>query len=395
MTANHVPVYVEAGQPASPLLIVSGTRPEIIKLAPVYHALRQSSWAKPIWLHTGQHGDMATQMLECFQVQPDHVLERCGSSLVDFSVGCRAQLEKVLAQGPWAAVIVQGDTESAFQGALAGFYNGIPVAHVEAGLRTYNLRRPFPEEGLRQMIGRITQLHLAPTPRAAQALEREGVPSRDIAVTGNTVVDAQLWACEHHNIRRQVLGRGHILVTMHRRENWGADVDNVCAAVADIAREFPSMQVLFPVHLNPIVQEPVHRLLGNLPNVRLSPPLDYLAMQQALADAWLALTDSGGLQEEAPTFRVPVLVLREETERPEVLDAGCAELVGADRSVIVQTVRRLMSDDAAYRRMQVSENPFGNGTASQQIATKLHQMLVPTHATSTHSAESEADHALA
>lgn len=392
MTTNHVHTAVQ--QPC-PILIVSGTRPEIIKLAPVYHALWKSGWAHPTWLHTGQHGEMASQMLECFQIQPDHVLQRRGASLLDFSVGCRTQLETLLLPKPWAAVIVQGDTESAFQGALAGFYNGIPVAHVEAGLRTYNLRRPFPEEGLRQMIGRITQLHLAPTHRAAQALEREGVNARDIAVTGNTVVDAQLWACEHHGIQRRTSERGHILVTMHRRENWGTDVENICAAIADIAREFPSMQVLFPVHLNPVVQEPVHRLLGDLPNVKLSAPLDYLAMQQALADAWLVLTDSGGLQEEAPTFKVPLLVLREETERPEVIDAGCAALVGANHRLIVQAVRNLMSDDAAYRRMQASENPFGDGTASQQIAMKLHQMLIPTHTPAAQSAESEADHALA
>lgn len=175
---------------------------------------------------------------------------------------------------------MQGDTESAFQGALAGFSHGLPVLHVEAGLRTYNLRRPFPEEGLRQMISRISRLHFAPTLRAAQALEREGIASRDILVTGNTVVDAQLWVCERHHIRRRVQGRGHILVTMHRRENWGPDIDNVCAAIADIAREFPWMTVLFPVHLNPVVRDPVHRHLGALPNVRLTAPLDYLAMHR-------------------------------------------------------------------------------------------------------------------
>ena len=387
--------HAASGHPTCPILIVSGTRPEIIKLAPLYHALRQTAWARPSWLHTGQHGDMATPMLECFDIQPDHVLQRQGSSLLEFSLGCRAQLEVVLGQQPWAAVIVQGDTESAFQGALAAFYNGIPVAHVEAGLRTYNLRRPFPEEGLRQMISRIAHLHLAPTQRAAQALAREDVPAPNIAITGNTVVDAQLWASAHHGIRRRVPGRGHILVTMHRRENWGSDVDNVCAAIADIASEFPSMPVLFPVHLNPVVHEPVHRLLGRLPNVRLTAPLDYLAMQQALADAWLVLTDSGGLQEEAPTFKVPVLVLRDETERPEVLEAGCAQLVGANREVIVQAVRHLMSDEVAHRRMQASGNPFGDGTASQQIAGKLQQMLMPAHPSATSSTESEANHALA
>jgi UDP-N-acetylglucosamine 2-epimerase (non-hydrolysing) len=360
---------------SSPILIVSGTRPEIVKLAPLYKALSQSPWAQPVWLHTGQHSDMALQMLARFEITPDYQLSRRGSSLLDFSIGCREQLEAVLQRQAWSAVVVQGDTESAFQGALAGFYNGVPVAHVEAGLRTYNLRRPFPEEGLRQMISRISRLHFAPTQRAAMALQREGIHSEGVVVTGNTVVDAQIWVREHHHLVRSVPGRGHILVTMHRRENWGSDIDNVCAAIADIAREFPEMQVLFPVHLNPVVSEPVHRHLDHLPNVRLTPPLDYLEMQQALADAWLVLTDSGGLQEEAPTFRVPLLVLRDETERPEVLDAGCAKLVGADRARIVQSVRALMADDLAYRRMQASVNPFGDGKASQRIVARLEQLL--------------------
>ncbi len=373
-----------------PILIVCGTRPEIIKLAPVHHALQGSAWAQPFWAHTGQHGDMAAQMLDCFDIVPDHVLQRQGSSLLDFSTGCRSQLAAVLAEREWAAVIVQGDTESAFLGALTGFYHRVPVAHVEAGLRTYNLGRPFPEEGLRQMIGRIARFHFAPTERAARALEREGVAAERIHITGNTVVDAQLWASEHHGIRRRAAGRGHLLVTMHRRENWGADVEEACAAIADIAREFPDLPVLFPVHLNPIIQEPVHRLLGGLPNVRLTEPLDYLAMQQALADAWLVLSDSGGLQEEAPTFKVPVLVLREETERPEVLDAGCAALVGTDRALIVQTVRRLMTDQAVYRRMQAAVNPFGDGTAAQQIAAGLARVLRPGDSQPSH-AESEAD----
>ncbi|WP_057091551.1 UDP-N-acetylglucosamine 2-epimerase (non-hydrolyzing) [Comamonas thiooxydans] len=377
------------------LLIVSGTRPEIIKLAPVYHALQQTHWARPIWLHTGQHGDMAAQMLDCFHIQPDHVLQRQGSSLLEFATGCRTQLESVLTDTSCEAVIVQGDTESAFQGALAGFYLKVPVVHVEAGLRTYNLHRPFPEEGLRQMIGRIASLHLAPTPRAQQALERENVAKEKIELTGNTVVDAQLWASQHHHIHRRMQGRGHILVTMHRRENWGPDVDHVCEAIAEIAREFPQMPVLFPVHLNPVVKEPVHRLLGGLPNVKLTEPLDYLAMQQALADAWLVLTDSGGLQEEAPTFKVPVLVLRDETERPEVLEAGCAALVGADRSRIVQSVRHLMHDDAAYRSMQASSNPFGDGTAAQRTEKRLHQMLRPDHAGLAQKAAERTRHVLA
>ncbi|WP_312462060.1 non-hydrolyzing UDP-N-acetylglucosamine 2-epimerase [Comamonas sp.] len=375
MNTKSTPMGSRSG--VAQLLMVSGTRPEIIKLAPVYHALRRSNWARPIWLHTGQHGDMAAQMLECFHIRPDHLLRRVGSSLLDFAIGCRTQLESLLAHMECEVVIVQGDTESAFQGALGGFYHQVPVVHVEAGLRTYNLHRPFPEEALRQMIGRIASLHLAPTAAAARALIREGVDAKNIAVTGNTVVDAQMWACKHHGIQRQVQEPGHLLVTMHRRENWGSDVENICAAIADIAREFPTLTVVFPVHMNPLIQEPVHRLLGGLANVRLSLPLEYLAMQQALADACLVVTDSGGLQEEAPTFKVPLLVLRDETERPEVLEAGCARLVGADRRSIVQWVRHLLTDDTAFRGMQAAANPFGDGTAAYRIERRLYQMLRP------------------
>ena len=357
------------------ILIVSGTRPEIIKLAPLYHALRETSWADVHWLHTGQHADMASQIMACFDITADIALTRQGSSLLEFSTGCRTQLEAVMAQQPWALVIVQGDTESAFLGGLAGFYNRVPVAHVEAGLRTYNLNRPFPEEGLRQMLSRITTLHFAPTAGARQALLAEGIAQQTIHVTGNTVIDAQQWICTSKGIKRRTLGRGHVLVTVHRRENWGNDVEEICHAIADIAQEYPDMQVLFPVHLNPVIQAPVHNILGRLSNVKLTPPLDYLNMQQALVDAWLVLTDSGGLQEEAPTFGVPLLVLRDETERPEAVSSGCAAVVGTQRQTIVEAVKRLMSDDLAYKRMQQAGNPFGDGTASQQIIEQLADML--------------------
>jgi UDP-N-acetylglucosamine 2-epimerase (non-hydrolysing) len=358
------------------ILLVSGTRPEIIKLAPVYHALRAAPWARVQWLHTGQHTDMAGPMLECFDITPDIALKRTGHSLLDFSTGCRHQLDAVMASQDWSLVIVQGDTESAFQGALCAFYHRIPVAHVEAGLRTGNLDRPFPEEGLRQMISRLAKHQFAPTLRARAALLAEGVPAASVELTGNTVVDAQQWACARHGIERRVEGRGHLLVTVHRRENWGNDVAEICHAIAAIARDQPELKVLFPVHLNPLIQKPVHDILGGLNNVELTEPLDYIRMQQALADAWLVLTDSGGLQEEAPTFGVPVLVLRDETERPEALEAGCALLVGAVRKSIVREVSRLMQDAPAYRRMSKAGNPFGDGTASRRIVAALAASLV-------------------
>lgn len=358
------------------ILLVSGTRPEIIKLAPLYHALRETPWADVHWLHTGQHADMASQIMACFDITPDIALTRQGSSLLEFSTGCRTQLEAVMAQQPWAMVIVQGDTESAFLGALAGFYNRVPVAHVEAGLRTYNLNRPFPEEALRQMLSRITTLHFAPTEGAQRALLAEGINPKAIHITGNTVIDAQQWVCASKGVKRRNSGQGHLLVTVHRRENWGSDVEEICHAIADIAQAQPEMEVLFPVHLNPVIQAPVHHILGGLSNVKLTAPLDYLEMQQALVDAWLVLTDSGGLQEEAPTFGVPLLVLRDETERPEAVSSGCAAVVGTQRQAIVGAVKRLMTDELAYKRMQQAGNPFGNGTASRQIIEQLADMLV-------------------
>ncbi len=364
-----------AGSSKKNILIVSGTRPEIVKLAPVYHALRACDWADVYWLHTGQHDEMAAPILECFDVVPDIKLRRTGSSLSDFATGCRQQLDAVMATREWSLAIVQGDTESAFLGALAAFYSQVPVAHVEAGLRTYNLARPFPEEGLRQMISRVSRFHFAPTEHSRAALRAEGIADEQIHLTGNTVIDAQQWTCAHRGVKRSVDGRGHLLVTVHRRENWGHDVAEVCHAIAAIASEQPQLRILFPVHLNPVVRRPVNALLGQVPNIALTAPLDYTQMQQALADAWMVLTDSGGLQEEAPTFGVPVLVLRDETERPEAVEAGCAMVIGASREAIVKQVRRLWLDADAYLRMSRAANPFGDGTASRQIAQVLERAL--------------------
>ncbi|WP_216641260.1 non-hydrolyzing UDP-N-acetylglucosamine 2-epimerase [Aeromonas sobria] len=356
------------------IMLVSGTRPEIIKLAPLYHALMQESWVDVSWVHTGQHDSMAIQLLDCFDISPDWVLVRHGSSLFEFSQGCRAQLESLMAQEAWDMVIVQGDTESAFLGALTGFYHQVPVAHVEAGLRTYRLDRPFPEEGLRQMIGRLAQLHFAPTDRARACLLAEQVPAEKVHVTGNTVIDAQLWATKRHGIQRKGEQPRHLLVTVHRRENWGDEVEGICRAIARLATENPDMRVLFPVHLNPVIKQAVYPLLGHLPNVTLTEPLDYLAMQQAIADAWLVMTDSGGLQEEAPTYGVPLLVLREETERPEAIESGYAELMGTDEARIVQRVSELwQTGDFAPR---VMANPFGDGQACSRIAAIMADALL-------------------
>lgn len=353
------------------ILMVSGTRPEIIKLAPLYHALVEAPWTDVKWLHTGQHDEMAIPILDCFRIKPDITLRREGTSLLEFGAGCRRQLEVELAAGDYSLVVVQGDTESAFIGALAAFYRGLPVAHVEAGLRTYDLAQPFPEEGLRQMISRLARFHFPPTARSHVALRDEGIPDGDIHTTGNTVVDAQHWTCAHHGVKRRIEGRGHLLVTFHRRESWGAGVAQICRAVARIAADHPELQVLFPVHLNPVVRGPVEAMLGGIANVRLCAPLGYTQMQQALADAWLVLTDSGGLQEEAPTFGVPVLVLRDRTERPEAVQAGCAMLIGASYESIVEHVERLLQDRRAHTRMSSVRSPFGDGKAAKRIVAVL------------------------
>ncbi len=225
------------------------------------------------------------------------------------------------------------------------------------------------------MIGRLSRFHFAPTERAHTALVSEGISASEIWITGNTAVDAQRWSCAHKGIGRRIEGGGDLLVSVHRRESWGEQVEQICHAIADVAAAHPELNVLFPVHLNPVVREPVHRILEPRANVRLTAPLDYLAMQQALVDSWLVLTDSGGLQEEAPTYGVPLLVLREETERPEAIEAGCAKLVGTSRPLIVAEVERLWNDVAAYQQMRSAGNPFGEDSASERIVSTFERHL--------------------
>lgn len=353
------------------IAVICGTRPEIVKLAPLYHHLRQQAWAQVQWIHTGQHTDMAESMLRCFDIAPDVRLTRKGTRIEDFSSSCRQQLDALLQQREYDYCLVQGDTESAFLGALCAFYRRIPIGHVEAGLRTYNLSRPFPEEGLRQMISRIADNHFAPTERAERALLAEGISQERIEMTGNTVVDAQQWVMRKHGIDRDLRDARSILVTVHRREHWGSDMEGIFRAIAAVAREHPQHEILFPVHLNPIVREAAHSLLQGVSNVRLSEPLDYLETQRALARASLLLTDSGGLQEEAPTFQVPVLVLRHETERPEAVEAGFATIVGPDEMRIVEAARAVLRDAGASERLQGKPNPYGDGLASQRIAASI------------------------
>ena len=275
-----------------------------------------------------------------------------------------------------AAVLVQGDTTTAFAGAVAAFYEGIPVGHVEAGLRTGNLAAPFPEEGNRRLISTLARWHFAPTSAAADNLRRENVPDRAIFVTGNTVVDAlQLMAGRRDPITRTETPRRLILVTGHRRESFGDGIENLCRALLQIAREFPETEILYPVHPNPNVIGPVHALLGGQKNIQLCDPLDYLQFVSLLKTCYFVITDSGGIQEEAPALGKPVLVTRDVTERPEAVEAGCAKLVGTDTQRIVDAAAELLSNSASYQAMANAKNPFGDGTSSKQILEILRREL--------------------
>lgn len=361
------------------VLVVFGTRPEAIKLAPVIHALR----ARPERFRvrvcvTAQHRQMLDSVLQRFAIAPDYDLDlmRPNQSLCQTAAGVFQHLEPVLQREQPNWVLVQGDTTTVATAALAAFYTGARVAHVEAGLRTYDKRQPFPEEVNRRVASVIADLHFAPTERARQNLLREGIAASAIHVTGNTVVDALRWivqqppppALAHYTPSD---GRRLVLITAHRRENFGRGLENICLAVRDLAQAFPDVHFVYPVHLNPNVQAPARRLLSDLTNVTLTDPLDYASMAHLMQRATLILTDSGGIQEEAPTFGKPVLVLRETTERPEVIEAGVAQLVGADRARIVAEAARLLTDAEAYARMARAVNPYGDGRASERIADIL------------------------
>ncbi len=365
------------------MLVVLGTRPEAIKLAPVIRALRSRADVSCTVCSTGQHALMLRQALEAFGLSADVEL-----AVMEHAQGLSALtsrlfvgLDEVLAvrQPDW--VVVQGDTTSAYVGATAAFYRRIRVAHVEAGLRTGDRRAPFPEEVNRRAITLVADLHFAPTAAAAANLCREGVAESAVVLTGNTAVDALGWARDlvrgttpaslPSDLPALIEGRRLVLVTGHRRESFGTGLDNICRAVQDLAERFEDTVFVYPVHLNPDVVRPVKAILGGLPRVILLGPVEYLAMVWLLDRAHLVLTDSGGIQEEAPTFAVPVLVLRDATERPEMVEAGGALVVGADRERIVAAAGELLASDAAHAALRPRFNPFGDGKAAQRIANAL------------------------
>lgn len=360
------------------ILVVIGTRPEAVKLAPVVHALRQQPWAECRVLATAQHRQMLDQILGFFEVVPDRDLDlmRPDQSLADLTARMIAAMDPVLQDEHPDFVLAQGDTTTVMVAALCSFYRRIPFGHVEAGLRTGDKWQPFPEEGNRAIVGRLADLHFAPTEHSRQNLLRENVAPASVHVVGNNVIDALLWARDRVDPAafRPPAGKRLVLVTAHRRENFGAPFESICRGLRAIANR-SDVQLLYPVHPNPNVRAVVDRSLAGHPNIRLCDPLDYPDMVAAMQACTLILTDSGGVQEEAPSLGKPVLVLRHETERPEGVAAGAARLVGPDCDRIVAVATELLDDPAAYRAMATVGNPYGDGRSSRAIVRILGERL--------------------
>ncbi|MDQ7076130.1 MAG: UDP-N-acetylglucosamine 2-epimerase (non-hydrolyzing) [Gammaproteobacteria bacterium] len=365
------------------ILIVFGTRPETIKFAPVIQALKaKTDEFETAIAVTGQHREMLHQALAIFAIKPDFDLDimRANQDLFDVSIHALQGLKEVMKEFNPDCVLVQGDTTSTFIGALAAFYMKAKVGHIEAGLRTFNRWNPFPEEGNRKLTSCVTDLHFAPTAQSRQNLLGEGYSEADIFITGNTSIDALLWVLENTQPefekvltaeQCEVIEGRFILLTTHRRENFGKPMEDSLLAVCDIVERHPDVKVVMPVHFNPNVRSKVDQILRGNKNIILIEPLDYLNFAHLMGKAELILTDSGGVQEEAPTLGKPILVLRETTERPEGIESGTAKLVGSDRELIVAEASRLLSDKAAYEAMANKANPYGDGKAAQRIVDAM------------------------
>ena len=362
------------------VLIVFGTRPEAIKMAPLVAELKNNLDVKVCV--TAQHREMLDQVLDLFELNPDYDLDimQVGQDLFDVSSKVLLGMREILVQSTPDLVLVHGDTTTAMVTSLAAFYLQIPIGHVEAGLRTYDIRSPFPEEINRQLISKMTDYHFVPTEKARTNLLAENVLDQHIVVSGNTVIDALL----------SILGKARkvpfsdellktlpfldkkdlpkiILVTGHRRENFGSGFEEICKALHHLATKYPDLQIIYPVHLNPNVQEPVTRLLKNAENIHLIEPQDYLPFVKLMDISYLILTDSGGVQEEAPSLGIPVLLMRNTTERPEAVTSGTVKLVGAVCDKIIESVDQLLKDDEIYNEMSRAHNPYGDGSASKRI----------------------------
>ncbi|MBM3269305.1 MAG: UDP-N-acetylglucosamine 2-epimerase (non-hydrolyzing) [Candidatus Sericytochromatia bacterium] len=360
------------------VLSVFGTRPEAVKMAPLVKALSARDDLVAMVAVTAQHRQMLDQVLDLFRIKPDYDLDlmRPGQHLEDLTGRVLSHLVPVLEDCSPDLVLVQGDTTTAFAAALGAFYRKVPVGHVEAGLRTYDIYNPFPEEMNRRLITQLATLHFAPTPTAAAACRQGGVAQECIYLTGNTVIDALLDVAARSTADRGGGDRGRtILVTAHRRENWGEPMEQIFLAVRDLVDARADLRAVIPVHLNPVVQQLAQRLLGDHPRVDLIKPLDYEPFVRAMQEAQLILTDSGGVQEEAPSLGKPVLVLRTTTERPEAVEAGTVRLVGVRREDILAEALRLLDDPAAYERMANAVNPYGDGRASERIVEAIRHHL--------------------
>jgi UDP-N-acetylglucosamine 2-epimerase (non-hydrolysing) len=354
-------------------LCIVGTRPEAIKLAPVIQALRNEAWCRLRVVATAQHRDLLDQALGFFSIGVDTDLDlmRPNQTLPELTARMLPALDRELGRERAQVVLAQGDTTTVLAAALACFYRGARFAHVEAGLRTGDRRNPFPEEMNRVLIGRLADVHFAPTETARESLVREGVDDRNIVVTGNTVIDALLWTARR-KLPLPVTSRNHrlLLVTAHRRESFGAPLEQICHALLDLVA-IRAVEILFPVHPNPNVTAAVRRILDGHPRIHIVPPLDYPSFVGAMKASYLILTDSGGVQEEAPSLRKPVLVLRDETERPEGVAAGAAWIVGPHRHAIVARTLELLDNREAYARMAGASSPYGDGHAAGRIVTEL------------------------
>jgi len=362
------------------VLVVFGTRPEAIKMAPVVLELKKHrKHFKTVVCATAQHRHMLDQVLSIFRIQPDIDLDlmRRNQTLTTITVRTLEKIKDVLHRERPDVVLVQGDTTTAMAVGLESFYQKIPVGHIEAGLRTYDRFNPYPEETNRRILSALAEYHFAPSKKAADVLLKEGIDKRAIFLTGNTSIDALMRILrDKKGIKVPVrVDRKLILVTAHRRENFGRPFEHICNALLKIAQAHEDVEIVYPVHLNPNVQRPVYRILSRCDRIHLIEPLEYDQFAVMMEKAYLILTDSGGVQEEAPALGKPVLVMRETTERPEVVEAGAAKLVGTDAATIARSVGRLLRDTKAYARMARAVNPYGDGTAARKIVGVLRARL--------------------
>ena len=359
------------------IICIIGTRPEAIKMAPLVLTLKEEPWVNVRVLATAQHRHMLDQVNVFFGINPDFDLNimRPNQALTALTGRLLLELDSVLHTEKPDAVLVQGDTTTVMTVALACFYHRVPIGHVEAGLRTWDMQNPFPEEANRVIASKLARWHFAPTEGSRQNLLKEGVPDKDIIVTGNTVIDALLMTAAKDLTLDMPLDpvKRLVLVTSHRRENFGEPFRNICRALRTLAKNNPEVQFLYPVHPNPNVEDVAYEFLAELPNFQLCEPLDYAPFIAAMKRAYIILTDSGGVQEEAPALGKPVLVLRDETERPEAVDQGVVKLVGPNYENIVKEAQRLLDDDEAYRSMARGVSPYGDGHAAERIVKVLRE----------------------